>query len=138
MLKNLRQHHVLLVLFTYTPLSTMRLWRFDVASNNNNNNTYLGIHVNTRYFCPIWPKFRFSLTDFHKTQTSNNPSSRSPADLCGQTEGYSNMTKLTVLSASTQTPLNMKFETPTKNVDSSLLALSHNDVQLFERNTLYC
>jgi len=56
MLKHLRQHYVLLVLFTYTSLLTTRLWTFDVPNNNNNNYYYyyyLGIHVCARHFCPI-------------------------------------------------------------------------------------
>jgi hypothetical protein len=71
------------------------------GDTGDNNNTYLGIHVRVRYFCPILPKFRFSPTDFHKSPpTSNIPKIRpvgaEQIHVARQRDTQTNMTKLIV------------------------------------------
>jgi hypothetical protein len=61
----------------------MLLWRIYVAGNNK---TYLGLHVNCLYFCPILNKLEVSRQNFINVSNikfHRNPSSGCRADACG-------------------------------------------------------
>jgi hypothetical protein len=56
---------------------------------SGNNKTYLGIHVNSLYFCPILNKVEVSRQIFINiphTKFHGKPFSRSGADTCGRTD----------------------------------------------------